>query len=615
MVRFSEFKAPITHSQPSQIQQAKNTETSQKPGTSSSIETDQKLHEIGIKILSNQTLTPTEHLFLKKISVTQIKNPNKSSKKIDNISKKIIKGKLDSQSTNNSLRSLLNNNYHDIQTQKSLAKLLLETEKTKDGTKIIDKIIQSHQSGRPLNNDQIKKLIDSHNKNYHPSKNHAGKLAFQTNDVKIVYDSNGKLRILPPDRLLTSEITLRKGNTNLTQADVQSIKDTYQNMRENLRYNNLSPMLEFASHLRNIKQNNPDASFNEALDSYSPDSTHLYQKYQSGDCVIAAGQLQSELSAKGLHADVAGETTRPIWSTPPIPDTSDMYKWDSYDQATDGIHHCHTVFLYSDESGTQKGLDLDVTFSSDDTASDIDDLKSSLSNFEVSKNIENINHTLKQQMLGKYKMVLEGKGGDEKNKSLLGVDLIKGNLYINTTGSKDLQLPTDKNGRVSINLDDLKHPDKKQTYSHQGKDVEMSAQKALEIIFNACQDRFVLPNDFTENITTLAENSDSIIHNALLPPISTAKQLSKEVNQAVGESRSVDAKLKQFKESKEQLKADYCKQGEKFKKAFQEFQQEIVNNNPDLAKQKFSELKEIKNSLDNLSGQIESQGETAVALL
>ena len=592
---------------------------------------DETLNVIATKLLGGQNITESEQKSLKDVATAPFEKAKLTStqKKIISTCKKLEKNILKSKGSydikQQHVQALLSRGLSPVEKNpgaddKAKAKTLLAMLDVassapkcfREATKIVNK-------KGAISENQLLKLINEHNTTSLPRAREAGSLAFQTGNHKVYYDVQGKLTLAPPDRKTTTPIELAKCNSKLKPSQVNKMKQTYHDIVDNTPYNNVGPMLEFMKFFRETSVNNSHLTLSEAFQAHQASPVQVYDKYHSGDCVILAGKLQSELRAQGREAAVTGQYTGPDWARPPVPNPSmNFSSWKKYDTSTENVHHCATVVRYSDEQGKDRALELDVTYNGADAPVDYEDFSSIMQEagkLDTTANITNLGHILKMQMTGKSKMALCGKGGASEQ---FGIDLIRGNIYLNTEGAKGLQgLPLGSNGRFSISLQDLRENSHTMaTYYVEGNAVQMTHAKALEALQNAAGERFQLPGDFSENILTLAENADDLVNKILISTVATAKQVSTVSAEAYNQVVGSDSKSLKFKELEKKenppkqiqtlIKAFREKQAE-MRKEFNNLQQAILDDDPSKATAKATTVNQLNTELNQIVSQIESE--------
>ncbi|NGX41820.1 MAG: hypothetical protein K940chlam7_00094 [Chlamydiae bacterium] len=586
---------------------------------------DEILNGIATKLLSGQDITKAEAKTLENITATPqgkgklTSTQKKLIKTTDKLAKEILKSKGSYKAKQQKVRKLLDSVQDgDLVTQQVKVKVLLAMHTAREASYCQNKATEILKKKGTISEKEILKLIEEDNKACPPLANKAGTLAFQAGKHKVFYDSKGKLTLASPDRKATVPIEQARNNKKLKPAQVAQMIQTLHDVVDNTPYNNVGPMLEFMKFFREASTNNPELTLSQAFEAHQSSPEQVYDKYHSGDCVIFAGKLKSELSARGFKAAIAGQYTGTAWARPPLPETSGNFSiWKGYDQATENVQHCCTVVRYSDRKGEDRVLALD-TWAGDNEPADYDsfsawtDMSGAL---DTTEGITNIGHILKMQMRGKSKMILMGKAGMQEQ---FGIDLIRGNIYLNTGGAKGLDgLPLGASGRFSISLQDLRdNPDRQATYYVDGNPVQMTHREALEAFQGAAGERFQLPRDFSGNIMTLAENADDLVSHVLISTVATAKQVS---NVAMGAHRLVlqtDDKAREYKnlEGKEDtpepirtLINAYLENQEKMRQRFDSLQQKILDDDVNKVRNHAATITAMAAELAQIVAQIEAE--------
>lgn len=563
---------------------------------------EKKIAALANKVLSGQELSQSEKIDLATIATRRILFkakilPKSSASKIDILRKNIIAFKGNITDAQRMLKTAGDFGQMDKSTQNAMAKLVLAYDAALQQSPFFTKVKQF--TGANFNEAKVKNLIATHNTSAPPRAQLAGTLAISIGNHNVYYTKTGKLELAPPNKKTCTPITLAPSNVKMDEQRVSQLKDAFNQIYENTPYNNVSPMLEFMKFFRGAKKSNPNLTLKQAYEAYNPSPTSLYDKYKSGDCVIVAGKAQSALKEIGCEAAVVGQYTKPPWANPPVPDGRSAGTWTQYDNKSENVHHCAVVVKYSDVEGQEKGLYMDPTFDGGKAIKEVEDYNDTRgegmdalikeNKRDTPSNITNVGHILKMQMAGKTKMVLMGKGPEGPGQ-ILGVDLMRNNIYVNGEGIKGLKLPLGANGRFSLNLQDLKDPNAKGTYMIDGQSVTMSHREALSMFVEEAKDRFQLPDDFAENMITLAENSEEIFQSLILPPAQAAKAVLKESTAALAQVQEVVNKKESFSDLRrspgtppgiKDLISEYSEKLEVMRAKFDDLQKAIIDNNLD----------------------------------
>lgn len=347
--------------------------------------------------------------------------------------------------------------------------------------------------------EKLQPLIDDFNalpKRHIPE----GKVVLEFPEGALVIDNQSKLVF---KKAVLEKVPLSQNNT-ITPAKVDEVKRLYDQIRKS-PYNNLGPILEFMRHVAALPQG---TSLQEALSTFTIDPAALYDKYRGGDCTILSAKTAHAIENAGLELKpgVVGVFTTNAWTRAPAPFLAAMFPESpqladvdstAYCEATDYASHCGVVIIgsernaliidpYGKEEEQAKGvIEQDVTSSNKL-------MKNALSKGAFLKPGE----IIKQQMLGKYQaVVLEGD-------KIFGYDLVRGNVYIN---AKALEVLPDV--PKSIDFSDIE------------------TQENMEAL-RRIGEHFGLPEDFVDNMVTLAKHRDEIVSKILVPGIHELKQLN-----------------------------------------------------------------------------------------
>lgn len=595
--------------------------------------TDQEIKRLANKLFKGDTLSQSElhslkSLANKKLGFFQRLNSGLFKIKVDRVTSNLLNKKGKITHTHKAMQTYDSFGMATYGTRRAMAKLLIAYDQSlqkvpsfKKAQKLLDKSLK-------VSENILRECIQTYNKTAPPNIRFAGTLALSIGERQVFYTKNGRLELAPPHRKTTIPIGMAKGNMNLDQPQVEQLKGVFQDVYEGTPYNNMSPMLEFAKFFKEAKESNSHLTLHQAYQAFNPSPEELFDKYQSGDCVIVAAKVQAAFQEMGVEAGVVGQFTRPPWADPPVPNSREGPAWPHYNKVTENVHHCAIALKYTNSSGEEKGLYMDPLFGSGEVIHEVDSYDDpnngmarliAVDSKDTPENITNVGHILKMQMSGKTKMNLMGKDGMSQ---ICGVDLLNGNIYLNGEGAKGLAgLPLGANGRFSIKLEDLKDPQAQGSYLVDGQSVQMSHREALEKFAEAAKDRFQLPDDFVDNMITLAEHADEIVKTVLLPPAQTAKETLKEANGAFADLKSVEAKSYEYgrlafqedtPEGIKKMAKEYQTKFVKMQSEFYNLQKAIVQDKPDDVRMLAKEIARMKGELIALSQEIENQDQDMI---
>lgn len=480
-------------------------------------ENENRLHAIFKKVMEKQALAKGEHNFLLHIveGDDTYSGPKISKDQANNILDKLLS--IFQEDTRKAPRQ-----------QIAKAKVLLDT------LYIFNNFFEKIKSIKNPTRETIASLISRHNACCPPDPEKAGLLAMSIGKNHIYYDHCGRLILAPPSKKATEVIPLCKENRLLTPQKIDEIREIYRKIVNDTPYNTAAPLLEFIRFFRLAKRTNPDLTVKEAFAAYIPSPERLYDKYRTGNCVILAQKLQTTLQEQGLKAAVIGQYTNTRWSRPPIPMLHGQKKidWKEYDQTTENVHHTAVVLRYSNWRNKEKGILFEMGNFKNDEIYPYDSWKDlSLKVFlngtkkDTCRHITNVGQILKMHLQGKPRTIITGQGN---SKQIFGIDLLRGNIYLSSKGAEGLSgLPLYGYDRFSIRLEDLKDPTRKGIYTVDGEDNLITHREALFLFAKVAKERFLLPDDFVENIIALAENVDPLFDHVFLSPSQAVRRLGK----------------------------------------------------------------------------------------
>ncbi len=521
-----------------------------------SLELDIKL--LATKLLQGDVLSDGErtalHILVKRklhlkygLSIGGLKG------KIDSVRKNMLKlkGKIDE--VQHLIQEVIPLNL-DERLHRALAKLLL----VYDEALLPDSIAFKMKQFKPFKNGEVveKELIrfvDAYNMASPSNSRLAGLLALEIGGRRIFYTREGLLKLASPAKKMGRPLTLCNANDNVF-IQIKQLEDIFLKVYDRTVYNNLSPMLEFMKFFRETKQSNPTLTLCQAFEAFDPFPSKIFDKYQSGDCVVIASKTQTVLRTMGIESSVVGCRMANIWSTPPIPGGERLGYWEEYDRVSEGIHHCGVVVKYHDSEGKKMMACIDPIFVDprmNFKSSDIETVsEGGTCDWFATKRLEaigNLNYLLKMQMTGKSKMILKGKGSSH-TPPLLGIDLLRGTIYLNKAGSELFkELPLNRELKFSIQLADLKNPLASGVYLINGEECQMIHRTALKRFVDIVKLELRLPDDFEENIITLALNEEEIVTQILLPPVKTIRTTIKVVTEAFKSLQEVKDKQRSYR--------------------------------------------------------------------
>ncbi len=501
---------------------------------------------------------------------------------------------------------------------RALAKLLLIYDEALQPVFVQARVEERLNSLEENSADRLYTFIHAYNRSCLASRRLAGNLAFTVEDYRVFFTREGTLGAVLLDKKWTVPIAISKEEQNWNGQQLDEIAEVFFQIYCAAPYNSLSPMLEFMKYFREFKAENPALTLHQAYLAFDPDPVDMFNKYNSGDCVTVSAKIQAALKQRGFPSAVLGTPTRNMCTSPPIPKSSHFGVWKEYKRATESIFHCQVVAVFSDSQGDKGVAYMNPTFAYQEPLMRRKDFSLFPFNKKVQhlrtdkfEGIINLGHILKKQMSGKTSMQLLGPDFNGLE-PIFGVDFLRGNIYVNRAGMKGLQgLPLNVDGYFSIQLEELRN-NVARLYFIDGQEQSLAARDALELFSAIAKERFQLPDDFAENIVTLAENERGIIKKILLAPAQTAKETYHETKSALEIVREVNIQQNEYALIREKGRENYLMRCYRLKYQqllfeFDELQDAIIANVPDEVRSTALEIARIKKQADELKEMITIQ--------
>lgn len=538
--------------------------------------------------------------------------------KINGLSVSILSRKTPLPDAQKAVSSLVfQSSLHSPTEEKALAGLLLSYEHELQHSFLVQETDRLAKTGKTVGRKEIGLLVDTYNATGQTQPERAGFLAFEREGNKVYFDQIGRLVLGAPEKKVVEPFSFPIGNQHLDVAKIDRIKATYHEITDRVPYNNIGPMLDLMQFFTECRTTNPNLTLREAFDAFQPNPAAIYNKYQAGDCMVLAGTLQARLQEEGIVAATIGEYTGPNWAQPPSQWGGPGRDWNEYDVVTENVHHCRCVTHFSDQEGTEHGMYFNFFAQFDAPIKEGTWKKLQESEAGGKKdtlgNIANVGHILKMQIAGKTKMVM---GSPLNPESLLGIDLLRGNLYLSSAASKGLEgIPLNGKGKFSLNLQDLQTPDNLGHYFVNGVLTQMTHREALTRLVALASGRFHFPVDFVENVLSLAQHSNALFDEIFLNPAATARALLKEVEHCKTMINEVNACFFRYhslnKEALPELTLSlmriYAQLKSELSNTFNAFKDAVDSDQPKEAKRLAVEMEAQYEQISRMAEQIDGQ--------
>ncbi len=373
------------------------------------------------------------------------------------------------------------------------------------------------QRGRDPTRIELIGLVYPYNKTPHLER--AGQTVGQVGGFTIQYNAQGRLEILSG---AIGPLDMAPHQT-LTQSQIQEMKEVYWSLAK-VPYNNLGEMLAFVQFYHAEKMREPSLSMREAWMRYKPDLEALYDRYRGGTCLLLAKKFQNAMAARGIQVECIGENGRNAITALPLPNIEkDLTYWEHYSLVIQHVNHAAVLCLYQDEDMKKSNLYFQCSYeqrSDEITKCDDSYLEAYYHKEEgIPNRIQDTSYIGKARLRGRWKSVIQQEG------KILGIDLLRDNLYINSALIGDKRdLPLNSEGRVSISLADLANPDLRGEYWVNGALQEMTHREALQkVLVKAREGGMYLPEDTEDAILLLSQCRSEFFTNLFVEPLQGIK--------------------------------------------------------------------------------------------
>ena len=301
-------------------------------------------------------------------------------------------------------------------------------------------------------------------------------------------------------------------------AQIEKIKQIYQREASCKIYNTFGEYFDFLSWYRLQLKEDPKTSIRQAYETYNPYYARVFEKYQSGSCVTLACFMYEMISSLKIKAKLCGSLMFHQATMLPVPGRErGQSVWNGMISHLRFMTHTSVSVLYEDESHRKKLLHLECSVErepkEDISLHDIETKSSFLAALENSDSYFEY-HDIK--LFGKRRLEATFKLVFKDQNAIIGVDLLKGNFYLNAKMIEDLaDLPVE-NDKVSLSFEDLNDSTLIKQYRVRDELISLSAEAALDLVLQRIKMKYVLPEDFKDNILFLAFHHKKIVEELML---------------------------------------------------------------------------------------------------
>ncbi len=299
---------------------------------------------------------------------------------------------------------------------------------------------------------------------------------------------------------------------------IEKIKQIYVREASSKIYNTFGEYFDFLSWYRLQVKRDPKATLREAYETYNPNYARVFEKYRSGSCATLACYMYEMISSLKIKVKLCGSLMFHQATMLPVPGRERVQSvWNGMISHLRFMTHTSVNVLFEDESHRKKLLHLECSVErepkEDISMHEIETKSSFLAALENSDSYFEY-HDIK--LFGKRRLESTFKLVFKDQSAIIGIDLLKGNFYLNAKMIDDLgNLPL-LNDKVSLSFGELNDSTLIQEYRVEDKLIPLSAEAALDLVLQRIKKKYLFPEDFKDNILFLAAHHKKIVDELML---------------------------------------------------------------------------------------------------
>jgi len=399
----------------------------------------------------------------------------------------------------------------------------------------------------------------------------AGKTAIANDRVALARDQNGQLQIRNMAMGFT-RVGVPDGNTGFSAQKLQDVRDVFDQVASK-PYSTQGIVLDFMRFFRETNQAraaNGEAplSLAEARQRYQPDGNAITDRFNGrGNCMGHAEKIVAELAKIGVTAHIVGHYTANLidMNDPGSTDRDAYTKIPGAEAETGRVTHLDIVVPFKNDQNQERLLLISpgVGTTSNDAWQEFPLAKAKTDGYLAHKRVEpgqtgvdaSESHKATLSYRSNIQLLSTGPDDDPAQKKLAGIDLIGGTVYLNRTASDDYRTAThgphataQANGAVSFNFKDaIANPTAPVTVkawnaqTNAYEDRQTTKLAAFLAFATAIKDQFGQPDDFVDDLLTLAQNYDSYKTDILKPALSTLADVTDARGRALRDKPADDS--------------------------------------------------------------------------
>ena len=354
-------------------------------------------------------------------------------------------------------------------------------------------------------------------------------------EIRPVKPDTGTMELKPA----LGGIDVKAANVGLTQPKLLQIREVFDRIMRNVKYNSAAMPLEFIQDVRKARKTTPGATMESVLGGFERSGPDLITKYGAADCVGMAEQVRIELAKLGIHSDVIGANGGNYLNEIPDPLTVGRGRVSNEAARKYAVYsHASVVVPYIGVDGIPKAIHMEAGMGPEDKFfrqyESLFEAETELSKqkYQLDRAIADPKELQKMHVRCKWKMYLSD-SVDQSRKVF--IDLAEGSVFV--SGWKDPAMVQAVAG-TKINFQEiLAEPAKEVTITLKAKREKIQNAHALVLFLDAVREDFGLDESFVTNMLYLTSHVREYSEQILLAPIN-AVRVSMDLKEKVIRTRA-----------------------------------------------------------------------------
>ena len=346
-------------------------------------------------------------------------------------------------------------------------------------------------------------------------------------DLKPVASQTGVMKLVP----LLGGLTVPAENEGLTQEQVQTISDVFDDVMTTVKYNSAAVPLRFIQKLREAKEKDPTVRMEDVFNAAVVNDKELFDAAGGADCVGMAAIVRDRLAAEGIGCHVIGTTSGNYLNQLPS-HTRDRVGWqEAKDFAV--YSHASVAIPYTDEQGVPRAIHIETGMGPDrkffTQFKTLAEANQGLGGkrYDTSQAVDPA-ALAKKHVRCKWRMYLSDVAGQDRK---VFVDLIEGSVWLSGTPADEMkrfrQLSGTEAEGTKLNFEEaLRRPSEEVVIETGAEDLTVTASDAVELFMRVVALKFGLPQaTFVREMMWLARNAKEFRETVMLDPVAVINEL------------------------------------------------------------------------------------------